>query len=665
MLASLFAVARDAIFPPDPGAIRLRAALQATLAGLLTFCVVVLLGQVMAVPSADRILGFAVGLFTSVVPRDSSRTQQAVAMALVVPAASVTTAAAALVLHQELVAAMLMPCIIAVVIYGAAHQARWGAVGAMALIAYMIGMVTRLPPDTLPVRVLIICVGVASAALFRFVVLPESPEAELQRLRRDIRRGIAQLLTGVDAAIEAGTWAPLSRSGLERQQDRLTVMIVLAQTRIWAMPSPPPGLGLHLLELELATERVIRVSQHDLGAATDRSALRASIAHMRSGLESPAMPDLAEGIAIPDLAARASPLSRALAGLAQVLREPPADGPGPAPSPPPPPARPSTGLRQAIQGGIATAFAVVAGELVSPQRWYWAAFAAFAMFQGTRSRGESIAKEIQFLIGTLAGVFAGVLIAAALNGHEMLTMAAIVGALFLAWQAFPAAYGVMVFWITIILGLMFGMLGYFPTELLLLRLKESAAGAVCGIIVACIVLTRPERRVADEATLALLRAIGQAVDAAARLLLGEPASAALPSALLDVENRFAAVRAASVPELRGLGVARHGRLRRRLVLLNACTVWIRSLGRISLGGQTVPDPAAITAIRTMSAQIAHTVAALTHETAGALQAEAEAAARIEATGNAARVVRVLRLIDVALLHIAAGMTSPARGTVRG
>src|SRR6185437_1269662 len=127
-------------------------------------------------------------------------------------------------------------------------------------------------------------------------------------------------------------------------------------------------------------------------------------------------------------------------------------------------ARPSTGLRQAIQGGIATAFAVVAGELVSPQRWYWAAFAAFAMFQGTRSRGESIAKEIQFLIGTLAGVFAGVLIAAALNGHELLTMAAIVGALFLAWQAFPAAYGVMVFWITIILGLMFGMLGYFPTE---------------------------------------------------------------------------------------------------------------------------------------------------------------------------------------------------------
>ena len=40
-------------------------------------------------------------------------------------------------------------------------------------------------------------------------------------------------------------------------------------------------------------------------------------------------------------------------------------------------------------------------------------------------------------------------------------MAAIVAAVFLAFQANVAAYGTMVFWITVILGLMFGMLGFF------------------------------------------------------------------------------------------------------------------------------------------------------------------------------------------------------------
>ena len=64
--------------------------------------------------------------------------------------------------------------------------------------------------------------------------------------------------------------------------------------------------------------------------------------------------------------------------------------------------------------------------------------------------------------------------------------------MFLAFQANGVAYGVMVFWITIILGLLFGMIGYFAPEFLLLRLKETAAGAICGVLVASFVLVRRE-----------------------------------------------------------------------------------------------------------------------------------------------------------------------------
>ena len=141
------------------------------------------------------------------------------------------------------------------------------------------------------------------------------------------------------------------------------------------------------------------------------------------------------------------------------------------------------------------------------------------MFQGTRSRGESIAKGVQFMIGTVAGVVIGALAATLLSGHDALTLMAIIAAVFLAFQANGAAYGVMVFWITIILGLLFGMIGYFAPELLLLRLKETAAGAICGVLVASFVLVRREFAATHDATIAFLRALRQSVDSAAKVLL--------------------------------------------------------------------------------------------------------------------------------------------------
>src|SRR4029077_18507128 len=155
-----------------------------------------------------------------------------------------------------------------------------------------------------------------------------------------------------------------------------------------------------------------------------------------------------------------------------------------APAAAPPPASVPQNLRSALQTAIATALAIAAGNLVSPNRWYWAAFAAFVMFQGTRSRGESLAKGAQLIIGTLGGVVFGMLLATLLSGHDLLTMTAIVAAVFLAFQANVAAYGAMVFWLTVIIGLLFGMLGFFAPELLLLRLEETAVGFVCGVLVA-------------------------------------------------------------------------------------------------------------------------------------------------------------------------------------
>ena len=49
--------------------------------------------------------------------------------------------------------------------------------------------------------------------------------------------------------------------------------------------------------------------------------------------------------------------------------------------------RPHT--RQAIQVAVATALAILAGNLLSETRWYWAYITALVVFLGTESRGRS------------------------------------------------------------------------------------------------------------------------------------------------------------------------------------------------------------------------------------------------------------------------------------
>ena len=85
------------------------------------------------------------------------------------------------------------------------------------------------------------------------------------------------------------------------------------------------------------------------------------------------------------------------------------------------PTTPSTGLnpstKAAIQVAVATSAATILGELISPDRWYWAVLTAFLVFTGVSTRGEILTRAGHRIVGTIAGVVAGVLLAA-LVGHN-------------------------------------------------------------------------------------------------------------------------------------------------------------------------------------------------------------------------------------------------------
>lgn len=644
----------ERLFPPDPGSLRLLAAARATLGGLLTLLLILPIGAAMGWPITDRVLGFAVSLLIGATTRDAARRDQAITMLLAPVPAFLATAMAALLLPVPLLGDVAVVLIVFAAICGAARGPRGAALGMLTLIAFILGLVTRPTPDQLPGRLIVILLAAADAALVRFVLLPERPAADLRRMELAVAREIARVLARIEAALREGRWRPGARRRLLHASNRVNEAAMAAQMTAAAVAAIRPddaNRGLHLLNLELAAEGAARIAAADLGPEAGREPLLARLGSLRRALLSGRPPS--EGDA-PD---PGSALGRAVGVLARLLRETPRPVPPPAPAAAPAGA---SGLRPAAQAAAAAALAIFCGELVSPSRWYWAAFAAFALFQGTRSRGESVAKAVQFMAGTLAGVVAGMLVATLLSGHDLLAIAVIVAAVFLAFHASTAAYGVMVFWITVILGLLFGLLGFLAPELLLIRLKETAVGAACGILVAMFLLPRPTDRAVEGATSDFLRALGALVAAGARAMLdGAPEPGALGLAL-DVERRFQELRAAARPELHGIGAFGHDRLRRRLLLLGACDYWGREFGRLSLSSGAPPDPAMAGAMRAAADRIAANVERLRAALAGA---PPPAPAAPDAEPMAARVTRDIddpvywaarRLlqIDAALLHIA-------------
>ncbi len=614
---------------------------------MLAFVAVILLSLVVAVPMGDRILGFAMALFIVANVHDSTPRQRLITIAVAPLVAFAAVLLATLLLDQPIAAAAIVPPIMFAISYGAARGPRYATVGIVGLIGYFIALVTREPIDALPARLAVVIIAGASAALIYFVVLPERPQAELERLRHAIRDGIERVLARIAAAVQAGAWTDATHRELHRDVYRLGEIVMLAQTRVAALGRVLPNQGgrwLHLLAMELATERVARAAVQDLGTPAERGALLASLQALRDDTD-------------PQPQQSAGALATALGLLGRVLHEAPQQAPEPAAAPPPNMSAP--GIRPSIQTAIAAALAVMSGELVSSARWYWAAFAAYVMFQGTRSRGESIAKGVQFMIGTVAGVVIGALAATALSGHDALTLMAIIAAVFLAFQANGVAYGVMVFWITIILGLLFGMIGYFAPEFLLLRLKETAAGAICGVLVASFVLVRREFAATQDATIAFLRALQQSVDSAAKVLLDGQRDPALAGHILTAEQRYRDLNAVTQSEQESHPLTRSNVLYRRAVLLEACEQWSRELGQYCLQSVALDNESLKAAARQAVAHIDASVSGLIDKLANQTDRPPETGgppveiAPSEQEAAPQRAVRLLLRIDSALFRLAA------------
>ena len=170
--------------------------------------------------------------------------------------------------------------------------------------------------------------------------------------------------------------------------------------------------------------------------------------------------------------------------------------------------------RQAVQVAIAGVVAIGLGTLLSPTRFYWAVITAFVVFTGTSTRFETVDKGVARIVGTLVGVAAAVGLARLTAGHDLLVLVIILVSVFGAFYVAKVSQALMTFFITVLLGELYTLIGTYSVGVLELRLGETAIGAGVGIVVAVLfapLSTRATVRSARDMMLTSMVALLEAV----------------------------------------------------------------------------------------------------------------------------------------------------------
>lgn len=167
--------------------------------------------------------------------------------------------------------------------------------------------------------------------------------------------------------------------------------------------------------------------------------------------------------------------------------------------------------RLAIQAMTATALASVVGEAISASRWYWAVLTAFVVFLSTTTRGGILTRAYRRILGTVLGLASG--IALTFLAHDVsgvllaICLLCVMGMIYFA----PLNYMYAAFFITTMLVALYDLLGVLHGHLLVVRLEETIAGAICGVLCAYLLLSTTSRP-------ALVSKIDAYVDAVDELL---------------------------------------------------------------------------------------------------------------------------------------------------
>ncbi|MGZ8178946.1 FUSC family protein [Williamsia sp. SKLECPSW1] len=663
----------------DPGQLRLRSASQTTSTLIVALVCLVVTTRALGQPITVAMLGSIVAMFSAFVVRDRTAKGRLLTTGLiVVPAAAAVTAST--LLGQFRIAADVG---FIVVLFTAVYVRRFGprgfALGMGGFISYFFVLFLRATTSQLPYLLMAVAIGVGAALTVRYLFQREWDGAELTRLTRALRASALDVVDAIDP-VGAEGYSPTIPGRHEAGARRVVAdrLERLANTALmiedWLdrnvagdhISVTGSDLSRRIFDAQQATEQVafamrgidsahlpttvhrvlaaLRVTLHNTPTDDELRSARRIVtkaeAHATgSDQESVVVRSVARAVrahtAVHRVAAHA--IEREAAGERT-------SAPPPAAATPPVDEVPATRegwfasaqttgwfarleptTRTAIQVAVATSIATVLGELVSPARWYWAVLSAFVVFTGTTTRGEILTRAGHRIVGTVVGVLAGVLLAAVVGHNPPVQLAMIAVCVFFAFYLVAVANGLLVFFITVLLAMLYGLLGTFSIAVLELRIVETCVGASVGIAAAYFILpTRTRETVrgkVDDYLEALDDLIVEAVDSVLHPGRGVdlvPAARRLDLALQALQTAARPLQVGA-SDRRSLRVAPASRARRstaRLVrVLEACDRAAHALTRagiVAAGAdpETTPSPDISAALAAGTDDVRESVAAL-------------------------------------------------------
>ncbi|WP_405688103.1 FUSC family protein [Streptomyces sp. NBC_01387] len=333
--------------------------------------------------------------------------------------------------------------------------------------------------------------------------------------------------------------------------------------------------------------------------------------------------------------------------------------------------------RAAFQVAVGSTLAIIGGEFLSSQRWYWAVLTCWVVFLNTASTGEILVKGYRRLLGTVLGVVAGVALAGLVGNHTWTAFALVLLFIFGMFFTAPLSYALMSFFVTAMLGLLYTLLNTYSLSVLVLRIEETALGAACGIIAAVLVLPVHTDRRTDEHLATVLARLRDVASAAVTQLSGGPAVDLLDMAR-DLDTALDDLRRSTQPLIHPITPLRVRRQTARylVALLETSAYHARSLAAtaelVPYSRTVAADPRLARSGRRIAHNIDVIVAHVRDESADTgdeVESGASIAAMLEGSSSETlrsgsvtyRVLRHLQRLDEGVVGLARTLDVPVTG----
>ena len=515
----------------DPGLVGLRTGVRVMVAVAAVCLALLVLGRWVPMTAPAYVLGMISAIEGAALINDPTVAARAVtrvyaALGGFIAIAGISVTESALVWIDAWLLAVIF-----LAAYARRFGPRWQAVGMFTFMCGVLGAFLKAPErDLLEIALALMVSGVV-AQLVREYVMPEWPPRDFRRVVNgtvSLSEQLRQMIGGVSATQKDMRWNDALLIASRLCNDILMCQNYLPLTVEGPGAERNSAIVRRLLDWQLTAETAL-----DVFSTTALPRHQADPSRIEHELN-----------AMKEAEAR---FQAAVAELPASFPEGLTSAP-PATFPKPFPARgewlKDQQFRFALQITLACAIAMLGGHLISSDRWYWAVMSAFLIFMNTQSAGAVTLRGISRTAGSFAGIVLGIGLATLVRGDLYLTVPLVAIFIFGAFYLPRISYAGMNVCINVVISLVYGLIGVFTPELLVLRLEETAIGAAAGIFAALAVLPVRTGRIAEQAMNRFLLSLRDLIDVIIKLDGGHQdkslttAAGAVDKALADVVKAY-------------------------------------------------------------------------------------------------------------------------------